>query len=199
MLCFSSSSEIAANRAAENEASMDSSTGQKRRLNPHGKALRRERIFERIRGGWAYDAIASEEGVTPRRIRQIVSEALKHRLIDDGPDHAMLQLARLDEALRLSAMAVADGDISAISPYLKVLERLDRYRVGAKPKQVYDKAARERLFAKLNRVAARQRLRDIRKAAKASAPAPDGGGAGEPNRAEPASDEAFSLKSHASH
>ena len=43
---------------------MDGRTSPPKRpkLNPHGKALRRERIFERVRGGWSYEAIAAEQG-----------------------------------------------------------------------------------------------------------------------------------------
>jgi hypothetical protein len=44
------------------------------RLNPHGKTVRRERIFARLRPGWTYGGIAGEERVTPRRVRQIVSD-----------------------------------------------------------------------------------------------------------------------------
>ena len=134
---------------------MDSGTSSPKRpkLNPRGKAVRRERIFERLRGGWAYDAIAREEGLTPRRIRQIVSDALRSQQVDGGPDQAMLQLFRLESSLRLAADAVAGGDTAAIGPLLSVLDRLDRYRQRAAPLQVYDKAARDRLFAKLNRVA----------------------------------------------
>src|SRR5208282_5427902 len=136
---------------------MDSRTAlpKRARLNPYGKALRRERIFARLRGGWAYDEIAREERVTPRRVRQIVSEALQRRQVDDGSDHAMLQHARLEKALRLAAEAVAEGEIGAIAPYLKVLAQLDRYQGAASAKQAYDEKARERLFAKINRVAAR--------------------------------------------
>jgi hypothetical protein len=125
------------------------------RLNPYGKALRRERIFAWLRAGWAYDDIAREERVTPRRVRQIVSEALQRRKVDGGSDHAMLQLARLEHALRLSAEAVARGEIGAIAPHLKVLAQLDRYQGAASANQAYDQEARERLFAKINRVAAR--------------------------------------------
>ena len=103
------------------------------KLNPHGKAVRRERIFERLRGGWAYGAIAREERVTPRRIRQIVSEALQRQHADGGSDQAMLQLVRLENALRLAVEAAAEGEIGAIAPYLNVLDRLDRYRRGAAP------------------------------------------------------------------
>jgi hypothetical protein len=141
--------------AAESEASIDSGTSSAKRtkLNPRGKALRRERIFERLRGGWAYDAIARQEGVTPRRIRQIVSEALRRQKVDGGPEQAMLQLFRLDSALRLAANAVAGGDTAAIGPLRSVLDRIDRYRRWATPLQTYDGDARTRLFAKLNRVA----------------------------------------------
>ena len=115
---------------------MDGATAPAKRpkLNPHGKALRRERIFERLRGGWSYEAIASEEQVTPRRVRQIVTEVLRRREVDDGPDQAMLQLFRLESAHRLGAEALASGDVRAIGPYLAVLERLDRYRRGAAPR-----------------------------------------------------------------
>ena len=135
---------------------MDGGTAPAKRpkLNPHGKALRRERIFERVRDGWSYEAIAAEQGVTPRRIRQIISEALRRQEVDSGPEQAMLQLVRLEGALRLGAEAVAAGDIGAIGPYLNVLDRIDRYRRGAAPVQVYDKASRDRLFAKLNQIAA---------------------------------------------
>ncbi len=176
---------------------MDSRTAlpERARLNPYGKALRRERIFARLRGGWAYDEIAREERVTPRRVRQIVSEALQRRQVDDGSDHAMLQHARLEQALRLAAEAVAAGEIGAIAPYLKVLAQLDRYQGAASAKQAYDEKARERLFAKINRVAARL---DRREAAKPAAPeaqglSPDAAEAPEPERIE-----AFNLDSPAS-
>lgn len=65
-------------KTGESEADMDGGTAPAKRpkLHPHGKALRWERIFERMRGGWSYEAIAAEQGVTPRRIRQIISEGL---------------------------------------------------------------------------------------------------------------------------
>jgi hypothetical protein len=148
-------SDLVGNRPAESEAVMDDATAPRKRvrLNPHGKAVRRERIFERLRGGLSYEAVAHEEGVTPRRIRQIVTEALRRREVDGESDHAMLQLVRLESAHRLAAEAVAGGDIRAIATYLSVLDRLDRYRRGAAPVKGYDKQSRELLFAKLNGIA----------------------------------------------
>ena len=89
-------------------------------LSEKERMLRRERIFARLRAGWAYAEIAQAEGLSSKRISQIVSEALQKRTLDSVPDHAMLQLARLEPALKLAAGALAEGDVGAISPYLKL-------------------------------------------------------------------------------
>jgi hypothetical protein len=62
----------------------------KRRPNAYLRELRRARIFARLREGWPYTEIAREEGLTDRRIRQIVSETLKKRIVDAPADHALL-------------------------------------------------------------------------------------------------------------
>jgi hypothetical protein len=125
----------------------------RRRLGAHGMIFRRRRIFARLREGFTYDEIAAEEGVSSARIRQIVSEELQKRAVDSGAEHAKLQLDRLAPAVQLGAEAIAAGDISAINPYLKALDRLDRYQSVAVANQVYDDEAREKLLAKINRVA----------------------------------------------
>jgi predicted transcriptional regulator len=124
----------------------------KRLLDARGRVLRRARIFARLREGWAYDEVAREEELTPERVRQIVREALERRIVDDETDHAKLQLARLTPAMQIASMAIADGDVRAIPPFLKVLDRLGRYQRDVN--QVYDDEARKRLFDKINRVAA---------------------------------------------
>jgi hypothetical protein len=151
----------------------------KRRPNAHLRELRRARIFTRLREGWPYTEIAREEGLTDRRIRQIVSETLKKRVVDDSADHALLQLARLEPALRLAAGAVADGDVKAIRYYLKLLDQLDRYRPAAATTQAYDDAARERLYAKLGQAAARLQAKAAKRAL---AGPPDRTEAGDPTR-----------------
>ncbi len=130
--------------------------------------LRRQRIFARLREGWPYAEIAQAEGLSSKRISQIVSEALQKRTLDSVPDHAMLQLARLEPALRLAAGALAEGDVGAISPYLKLLDRLDRYQKPLAAVVVYDDKARERLIAKMDRLIARVHAEKARKAAKAA-------------------------------
>jgi hypothetical protein len=107
------------------------------------------------------------------RVRQIVREALKNRLLDEETDHAKLQLARLQPAMRLAGEAVADGHLKAIGPLLKALDRLDRYQRTAKVNQVYDDEARKRLMDKINRVAANLGYDHVRTAAEEAAESQD--------------------------
>jgi len=126
----------------------------RRQLGALGKMARRKRIFARLREGASYEEIAGEEAVSRERIRQIVSEVLQKRSVDSGADHAKLQLDRLAPVMQLAAEAVAAGDVTAITPYLKVLDRLDRYQTVAVANQVYDDEARQKLIDKINRIAA---------------------------------------------
>ena len=103
----------------------------RRRLGAQGMIFGRRRVFARLREGFTYDEIANEEGVSSARIRQIVSEELQKRSVDSGAEHAKLQLDRLAPAMQLAAEALAAGDVTAIAPYLKVLDRFDRYQTVA--------------------------------------------------------------------
>jgi hypothetical protein len=119
----------------------------------HGLMFRRRRIFAQLREGFTYDEIAAEEGVSPSRIRQIVSREPQQRAVDSGAEHAKLQLDRLAPAIQLGAEGIAAGDIAAITPYLKALDQLDRYQAVATANQVYDDEARKKLMDKVNRIA----------------------------------------------
>ncbi len=99
-------------------------------------------------------------------MRQIVRKALAGRIIDEEAEHAKLQLARLQPAMRLAGEAIAEGDVKAIAPLMKVLDRLDRYQRTAKAVQVYDDEARKRLMDKINRVVANLEADEERAAAK---------------------------------
>jgi hypothetical protein len=131
----------------------DKAPVRRRRMGAHGMMFRRRRIFAQLREGFTYDEIAAEEGVSTSRIRQIVSQELEQRAVDSGAEHAKLQLDRLAPAVQLAAEAIAAGDISAIAPYLKALDRLDRYQTVASANQVYDDEGRKKLMDKVNRLA----------------------------------------------
>ncbi len=123
---------------------------------PGKRALRRRRVLARLREGWPYEEIARAEKVTVDRVRSIVAEILKRRVIDDDSDHARVQLARLEAALQSAGEAVAGGDVKAIGPYLRVLDRLDRYRGAAAARRFEGEELRGKLLDKLNRMAEAQ-------------------------------------------
>src|ERR1700710_2234637 len=113
----------------------DKAPVRRRRLGAHGMTFRRRRIFAQLREGFTYDEIATFEGVSSARIRQIVSHELQQRAVDSGAEHAKLQLDRLAPAIQLAAEAIASGDVKAITPYLKALDRLDRYQTVPRANQ----------------------------------------------------------------
>jgi hypothetical protein len=122
-----------------------------RRLNVLGKAERRKRIFARLREGWAYEEIAGEERLSAERIRQIV--VLDKRVIDRGVDHAHLQLERLMPAMRIVGEAIRRGELKAVAPLIKVIDRLDKHQQTVVAKYTYGPEERQRLLDKINRLA----------------------------------------------
>ncbi|MGA2795669.1 MAG: hypothetical protein ABSE69_19560 [Roseiarcus sp.] len=97
------------------------------RLTVRERAIRRDRIFARMLEGQSYAAIAAAEAITPRRVRKIVQEALAHENVDPRSDFVLVQIARLEEALRLVEQKMAEGKLNAVDRLIKVLEQLDRY------------------------------------------------------------------------
>ena len=97
------------------------------------RAARAARILKKARDGFAYDDVAREEGITVRRVRQIVAEEIKRR--EAGAAHANLQLDRLRHAMRVACEALAEGDVKAIAPFVKVFDRFDRCQALAREAQ----------------------------------------------------------------
>ena len=139
---------------------MEQTSEPRRRLNVLGKAARRKRIFARLKEGWAYDEIAGEEHVSAERIRQIVSEVLGKRVIDRGEDHAHLQLERLMPALRVVGEAIGRGELKAVAPLIKVIDRLDKHQTTVVAKYTYGPEERQRLMDRINRIADNLQPRD---------------------------------------
>jgi hypothetical protein len=146
---------------------MEQSPEPRPRLNVLGRAARKERIFAKLRDGWAYDQIAREERVSRERIRQIVSEVLSRRVIDRGADHAHLQLERLMPALRIVAEAIGRGELKAVAPLIKLIDRLDKHQDTVVAKHGYGPEERTRLLDKINRMVDNLRPADSEAAAPA--------------------------------
>ena len=118
---------------------------------------RRIRILAMVRSGFSYEAIARDENLSRERVRQIVSQSLNDPEGGTQLDHARVQMARLEPALRLAARGVDDGDLRAIDRLIRVLDRLDKYGAVAEAPRPYDENARERLLTKLNQMAERMK------------------------------------------
>jgi DNA-binding CsgD family transcriptional regulator len=99
----------------------------KPRLSTRELAIRRDRIFARMLEGQSYLAIAAAEAITPRRVRKIVQEALKKDNVHPKQDFVLVQIARLEGALRLIEQKMIEGKLNAVDRLVKVLERLDHY------------------------------------------------------------------------
>jgi hypothetical protein len=153
------------------EIGMEQKSEPRRRLTVFGREARTKRIFARMCEGWAYDEIAREERLSPQRARQIVSGVLDKRVIDRGQDHARLQLARLAPALRAAGDALSTGDVKAIGPFIKVLDRLDKYQTTFAGTYDYGPEEREKLLKKINTIVARLQGLDPGKEAPADAKA----------------------------
>jgi hypothetical protein len=69
-----------------------------------GKVLRLRRIFARLREGSSYDDVAHEEGLTVRRVRQIVAEWLKERPVEDQTEQLFDKLNFMAANLGLEQM-----------------------------------------------------------------------------------------------
>ncbi len=135
-----------------------SAPARKKRLTADGKAARQERIFARLREGWAYQEIAREERLTARRVRQIVAEVRRRREVEGGSAHPRLPLSRLGPLLQAAGELVAEGDVRAIAPLMKildkVLDRLDRRETVARAVPVDGDGNRETLPARTSALSA---------------------------------------------
>ena len=99
----------------------------KAKLTAHDLAARRDRIFARMLEGQSYAGIAAAEAITPRRVRQIIQEALKKGDVHPRHDFVLVQIARLEAALRVIEQKMAEGKLGAVDRLIKVMEQLDRY------------------------------------------------------------------------
>jgi len=176
--------EEAAGAAGESE--MDEDQTPRKRRTQFTRAARTLRILERLRAGWAYDEIGREEKITDRRVRQIVAEHMKRREEVEGGTHANVQIDRLGFAMRVAGEALAKGDVKAITPFIKVIDRLDRYQ------ELANEAAPRRRRTPEDALVIREMIRRIRDDPRPppAAPAAADAEARSPAAAEPAAADA---------
>ncbi len=96
------------------------------------RAERTRRMLDCLREGWGYRDVASMEGLSERRVRQIVGAHVRRSQPVDEDIHAALQIERLEFAVKMAGEALAKGDVRAIAPYIKAIDRLDAYQTRAR-------------------------------------------------------------------
>ncbi len=73
-------------------------------------------------------------------------------MIDRGADRAHLQLERMMPALRIVGEAIGRGELKAVAPLIKVIDRLDKHQETVVAKYSYGPEERKRLLDKINRI-----------------------------------------------
>ena len=165
---------------------MDEEKPRKRQTTTFSRSARNKRIVERLREGFGYHEIAREEKLSERRVRQIVKQALEGREALESAIHAHMQIDRLGQAMRVAGDALARGDVRAVAPFIKAVEKLDRYQslareVAPRRRNISDgdELVMQTLVARIrSRVldeCRREAQQAVAAAAAAPAPAPDEG------------------------
>ena len=88
-------------------------------------------MLDRLCEGWGYSDVARADGLSERRVRQIVAGHVRRSEPVDAEAHAALQIERLSFAIRVAGEKLATGDIRAIAPFIKAIDRLDAYQTRA--------------------------------------------------------------------
>ena len=83
-------------------------------------------IFARLLDGVSVREIAATEGVTARRVQQIIAAELARRDMNPAKEYKLLQIARLERALDLVGAQIDAGKASAAVAYIRIIEVLDK-------------------------------------------------------------------------
>jgi hypothetical protein len=109
--------------------------------NPVASQARARHVFARLMEGQSTAAIASAEGLSVRRVQQIVSAELLRREANPAEDYVLMQVARLERALDLLGGQIEAGKASAAAAYLRTVEMLSK--LAARPLFLADPAFRQ--------------------------------------------------------
>jgi hypothetical protein len=102
-----------------------------RRATRREKVRREERIVALLNRGASVPEIAASEGLTLKRMRNVVREILSERMPQPPAEFLALQVSRLNEALLVSfsAMRTAkeETNFEAVDRVVRIVRELDRY------------------------------------------------------------------------
>lgn len=102
-----------------------------RRATQREKVRREERIVGLLNRGASVPEIAASEGLTLKRMRNVVREILSERVPQPPAEFLALQVSRLNEALLVSFTAMHDpaegANFEAVDRVVRIVRELDRY------------------------------------------------------------------------
>ncbi len=91
------------------------------------KAERNVRLFNLLKAGAPMAEIALREGLSPRRMRELVRQMLERREVDPPAGFVQLQIGRLSDAMMVAHAAMMGGNMQALDRVLRIVGELDRY------------------------------------------------------------------------
>ena len=95
------------------------------------KAEREQRVISLLNRGVSIPEIAAQQGLSLKRMRNLVREILAERMPQPPADFLALQVSRLNEALLVSYRAmhtIAGGTkLEAVDRVVRIVRELDRY------------------------------------------------------------------------
>ena len=139
-------------------------SGPPRREERREKAEREARIVSLLNRGVSIPEIAAEEGLSLKRMRNLVREILAERMPQPPAEFLALQVSRLNEALLVSYGAMHTSTLGpnfeAVDRVVRIVRELDRY---------HGFAALPRSREETGGAPARRRLSSVRSRSKAQA------------------------------
>ena len=109
-----------------------------RRATQREKVQREERIVGLLNRGVSVPEIAASEGLSLKRMRNIVREVLAERMPQPPAEFLALQVSRLNEALLVTYSAMhtpaAGANFEAVDRVVRIVRELDRYHGFSVPR-----------------------------------------------------------------
>ncbi len=109
------------------------------------KAGRSLRIIDILASGVSVATLAREEGLSVRRMRELIQQIIARREADPPAGFVQLQIARLTDAMLISHGAMMAGDMRSVDRVVKIVRELDRYHGFGAPTSAAPRFATERL------------------------------------------------------
>jgi hypothetical protein len=97
--------------------------------NPVARRIQTRHVFARLMEGQSTRDIAAAEGLSARRVQQIVRAELKRREANPAEDYVIMQVARLERALDLLEGQIEAGRATAALAFVRVIETLSKLAV----------------------------------------------------------------------